>query len=163
MPCLDVMLISRYGSWTKLTDKGKSDVVRRTSARFPEMTWPTDAQLDIVAPALTRVADASDKIDRAGSGDIIFANLAVIGNLKALQGAMNAQQFEHILALNGGKWKDILHNVERETSVNSLYLSRIENIEDLTFMYIHERPSSEVIRGFASSVSTSEADRLFEQ
>jgi hypothetical protein len=50
--------------------------------------------VDVFEPALNRVAEAYDKIDRAGSDNLIFTDLVLAGYLKSFQGGMNAEQFE---------------------------------------------------------------------
>jgi hypothetical protein len=99
--------------------RSRSDLERRAGVSFAERTWPTDAQLDVFEPALNRVAEAYDKINRASSDNLIFADLVVVGYLKSFQGGVNGEQFERILALNGGKWKKLLEKVEKETEINA--------------------------------------------
>jgi hypothetical protein len=99
--------------------KSQSDFDGRAGVPFAERSWPTDAQLDVFEPALNRVAEAYDKIDRAGSDNLIFADLAVVGYLKSFQRGVNGEQFERILALNGGKWKKLLDKVEKEIANNA--------------------------------------------
>jgi hypothetical protein len=113
------MLIIFYGIWTNMNARSQSDLDRRAGVSFAEKTWPTDGQLDVFEPALNRVAEAYDKIDRAGSDNLIFADLVVVGYLKSFQGGVNAEQFERILALNGGKWKKLLDKVEKGIALNA--------------------------------------------